>query len=335
MKKIIERILFMGFENEEKVEANDYCIVNNNDYDTLSNISDTCSVIILCNVNMSSHFMNVVRKKLNKESLRFILGGNRFCSLLRDQVPFSVIKGTNSILIDDCEYVFQAFDSYENLKYDIDLNLNTFAYCMRPNKKFGPEYLQIMESGLQDFHNRKCFISNNQIWYHGGFLPTELYNWCEQHFDNYLSALKSALVTFHDIIIHDKNTNDISNLSSIELLSDYYKSTDYIGTLVDVVNYKIWDILSPERIFILQAFSSNQFTIKDSTEKALHMLSVLSDVLDCEGSLKRYYESLCGFELVRIEYWFILLNILSDIRRKSMQILRNQNNYIKAISKVR
>lgn len=335
MKKISERILFMGFENVTNVEAEEYYIINNNDYDILSTISDLCTVIILCNVNMSSHFMNVVRKKLNNRKIRFILGGNKLSSLLTDKVPFTVIKSKNSIIIDECEYVFQTFDSYENLKYDMDLNLNTFAYCMRPNKKFGQEYLQIMETGLQDFHERKCFIKNNQIWYNGGLLPTELYDWCDQNFDEYLSELKSSIAVFHDIIIHDENTNDISNSNSVELLSNYYKFTDYIGTLVDVVNYKIWDALSPERIFLLQSFSSDQFTIKDSAEKALIVLSVLSTILDCEESLKQYYENLCKFELSRIEYWFILLNILSDVRRKSMQILRNQNDYIKRISKVR
>lgn len=331
MKKIMERILFMGFSNEEAIKPNQYIIINNNDYQVLSQISNEYTVIILINVNMSSHFMNVVRKKLNGKQYSYILGGDQLYSLLKSQPEFSIIKQKCIICINEDKYVFQLFDSYENLKYDMDLNLSTQAYCMRPNKRFGNEYLKIMKAGLQNFHSRTCFIDNNQIWYIGGLLPSELFIWCDQNFEEYLVELKNSLEVFHDIL----GSSNISSVDSVVLLSKYYKYTDYIGTLVDVVNYKIWETYSPERIFILQSFSSSLFTITDNNEKAINTLALLAEKLQDEDSLKSFCETFCELNLSRIEYWFILLNVLSDIRRKAMQTLREQSDYINVISKVR
>ena len=331
MKKIRERILFMGFSNEQTIEINNYIVIMNNDYQVLSQISDECMVVVLINVNMSSHFMNVVRQRLNRKKYSYILGGNQLYSLLKEQPKFSIIKPEFTICIDYVKYIFQSFDSYENLKYDMDLNLSTGAYCMRPDKRYGKEYLKIMKNALQNFHGRTCFIENNQMWYMGGMLPSELFTWCDQNFEEYLGELKKSLRVFYDIFAGNGSSLSESNI----LLCEYYKYTDYIGILVDVVNYKIWDMFSAERIFILQSFSSGIFTINDNTEKAINILTLLTSKLQNEVSLKAFCEAFCELDLNRIEYWFIILNVLSDIRRKAIQNLREQSDYINNISKWR
>ena len=328
MQRIKERLLSIGFENDETVVQDQYIVINNNDYEKVSNINRNYDVIVLINANLSSHFMNIVRKKLRKDNCKFLIGGDILFKLLDGKERFLIQADKNAIIVEGIEFYFQSFDSYENLKYDIAVNLNDQSYCIRPDKQYGEEYLKLMEKGFQNFHGRICFINNKQIWYKNGLYPSELYDWCDCNFDEYLSELRSALRVFHEML----SSENISNSAASELVCDYYKYTDYIGVLADVVNYKIWQSQTSERIFKLQSYSSNQFIISDTKEKGLKVLTSLSNALKSESSLQDYYQTLCKLELSRIEYWYILLNVLSDLRRKSMIFLRVHNSYIQSIS---
>lgn len=331
MQRIKERLLFIGFENEEVVVQDQYIVINNNDYKKVSSINRNYDVIILINANLSSHFMNIVRKKLRNNNCKFLIGGDMLLRLLDGKEKFLVQADRSAIIVEGKEFYFQSFDSYENLKYDIAVNLKDQSYCIRPDKQYGEEYLSLMEKGLQNFHGRICFINNKQIWYKNGLYPSELFDWCNNNFDEYLSELRSALRVFYDML----SSESISNTTASELVCDYYRYTDYIGILVDVVNYKIWQSQTSEKIFKLQSCSSNQFIISDTKEKGKKVLKSLSNALISESSLKDYCQTQCELDLSRIEYWYILLNVLSDIRRKSMKYLRAHNSYIQHISKLR
>lgn len=326
---VSNRAMFVNFYEKESVNSNEYVIIRNDEYDVLEKIHSVHRVIVLININMSSHFMNIIRKKLGNKNYKYILGGDELNRLLKEPVGFVVNKLENTICINNIIYMFEKFDSYENLSYDIDFNLVNNTYCLRPNKKYGLVYLEYMKEALEGFHDRKCFIYNDQIWYLGGFLPTELFEWCSNHFDDYLTELSGSFQTFENIL----SSNDIDNSRAIVLLKEYYYYTDYIGALIDVVSYKIWGCCQPERIFKLQEISSIIFTVTDSETKAIEALEALYPVVGDEKKLKMFLQLRMGDELIRIECWYIILNVLSDIRRKAMISLKSKNQYVNVISK--
>lgn len=328
MNRIRERVFFSGFSDVEEIKAEEYIIINNNDFEALKDITSICNVLILNNVNMSSHFANVIRKKMNQKKYRFIFGGEKLCALLKNNINFVIEINENSIIVGTEKYVFQAFDSYESLKYDIDFNLKTYAYCVRPYRKYEQAYLRIMKKGFEGFHGRKCFIHNDQVWYVGGLFPSELFVWCDQHFEEYLSQIQKNMHVFQKFFTYNSDAGDISYKDLSIELCEYYKSTDYIGSLVEVVGHKVLENCSPEQFFALQSCSSCLFTIKDDPQKALEIVFKLKEILKSEKILKQFFESLCQKKLQRIEYWFMLLNVLSDIRRKSMQVVCEKYDFI-------
>lgn len=330
MVSISEQIMFVNFKEKEQIKHDEIFIIQNNDFEILNSISMEYKTIALININLSSHFMNIVRKKLGIDKYRFILGGDKLKELIDNTLSDLIVdKEHNIIKVENIEYIFNKFDSYANVSYDIDFNLLTKEYCMRPKKKYGNIYLQIMASAMEGFHGKKCHIIENQVWFSGGLLPSELYEWCLQNFDLYLQELHSSLSVFRNIFLMDGMDDKIS----CDFLSSYYQYTDYIGSITDVVSYKIWNLSTPEKIFILQTSSSLLFTLDDNIDVALKVIELLQIKLCCENELITYCNERVGQKCNREECLYFVMNIMSDIRRKAMITLRNVSGYIDSIAR--
>lgn len=330
MLSISEQIMFVNFKEKELVKCDEIFIVENNDFEVLDSIGMEHKTIVLININLSSHFMNIVRKKLGIDKYRFILGGDKLKELLdKTLADFVVDKEQNMIKIENTEYIFNNFDSYANVSYDIDFNLLTKEYCMRPKKEYGRIYLQIMASAMEGFHGKECHIIGNQVWFTGGLFPSELYEWCMQNFELYLQELHSSLSVFHNIFL----MGEVDDEKASNFLSQYYKYTDYIGSITDVVSYKIWNFSTAEKIFILQTSSSLLFTVDDSIDIALRVIEILQTKLCCENEMITYCNERVGQKCNREECLYFVMNIMSDIRRKAMTTMRSVSVYIDAIAR--
>jgi len=305
--------------NNEKINAQDVFILFSEDIHALKSVDSNVKAVMTINGNLSSHFFNVLRFFCDTNHLVLIVGskellqlinGNKTLLLSKDQI---IVNDSNSTLI------IKKDDDHNKFNDIIELNCSSFGICHRPNKIYNVEEGKMIAQS-QTFDDLTAKYYKGKIWNYYGMSFRQVTNhFLEDEFSKYLSYLKVYLNVLKDIIV---NTNADDCLKK-KLKYDLYKYSPFVGYFLNVISYVVYT--KSEVLFdriTLEAAKKYNLNMDDSM--ALKTIEHLSTIISLpQEDRETIISSIGGEHVSNYEVCLYLISGMSDLRRRSNQILQN------------
>lgn len=336
---------FLGIR-QERFSKNEWIISNEISIPFIEDIVENkYKVCFLQNQNIFSHEMNVLRKAIETNKTKVIIGAQAIYSHLNQAAYFTIDSDANIIIIEDVVYKFRGFNCYSETSELIEYNIDNNAICYRPDYYYHYELAEIIANGYtkagKDLLGRFDFYANygkdGRVWCINGLFPSELTQCLISNLSNYYRNIYAYMLILSEINSIALELHNDSNLKG--LLTDHFKHSVLFSFSLPYLTQRVIDLEGYSKMEQIYSIFVKNTPIQGkgkSVENAIYnMKTLMMQLTRNPNNYNEVMQTCFPYETVIVlsteDILMFTANMVSDLRRSVINRLRRNNKWFESI----